>query len=77
MFQNTEQSPQFPRASGRGRENNTAVFDRANLVVSRNNLQTLGGGGGHSGGLSCLHPFFFFLNSIGEDSCLLEWKGNE
>lgn len=45
MFQNTEQSPQFPRASGRGRENNTAGFEHANLVVSRNNLQTLGGGG--------------------------------
>lgn len=58
MFQNTEQSPQFPRASGQGRENNTAVFDRANLVDSRNNLQTLGGGRGHSGGLSCLHPIF-------------------
>lgn len=58
--------------SGRYRE--TTVFDHTNLDVSRNNHQILGEGR-HWGGLSCLH-LFCFLNSSGEGTCLLEWKGD-
>lgn len=55
------------------------------LVVSRNNHQTLGREGRYLGGIFCLFVYFcfalflffvLFLNSNGEDPCLLECKGD-
>lgn len=55
----------------------TMVFDHTNLFVSRNNHQTLGVGRGGREALRGLKlPSSFFFNSIGEETCLSEWKGD-